>query len=58
MTADTITAERISAILAEVHIAARSLESLNWEVAIGLKTPEEAAAIVNDMMTNLNAATR
>ena len=56
MTADTITLERIAALGTVAKIASDSLDRLLTDVSRGNVGPEEAAAEINEILANLNAA--
>jgi hypothetical protein len=53
MTAETITTARISELATALDIAAEAMARLNLAIASSTITPEEAAAIVNETIDNL-----
>jgi hypothetical protein len=53
MTADTITTARISELATALDIAAEAMTRLNLDIASSTVTPEDAAAIVNETLKNL-----
>lgn len=58
MTADNITVERIQDLRELLAVAVESMETLWLDLEMGDATTEYAAAVIDDMMTNLNSATR
>jgi hypothetical protein len=53
MTAETITTARISELATALDIAAEAMTRLNLDIASSTVTPEDAAAIVNETLENL-----
>ena len=58
MQADEITISRLADIRSALETARDSVYALCMDVKCGSSTPEYAADVINDMMTNLNILTR
>jgi hypothetical protein len=58
MQANEITVSRLADISAALHAALFSVDELRHYVKHGNTTPENSAAVINDMMANLNALTK
>ena len=56
MTTDTITPERIDTLAALLDTAARRVADIWQEAMYSDTSPAEAAAEINEIMSNLNAA--
>jgi hypothetical protein len=56
MSADTITMERLESLAIIARLAADAIEGIRLQTRDGKITPEEAAAEINEILANLNAA--
>jgi len=58
MTADTITADRVIDLWAQITVAEESIYNLLGQIRSGDIDPEEAAAIVNHTISKINTAAK